>query len=59
MYMNSGGGSGEANVLAFLNREDGFESHILFRRAGARSRGEGLYAGGGRGSHRFDRAVTH
>jgi hypothetical protein len=41
------GGYGESHVYAFLCRNGGYESHILFRRAGAGSRGEGLYAGGG------------
>ena len=40
-------GSGETHVLAFVCQNGEFNHDILFRRAGAGSRGEGLYAGGG------------
>jgi len=42
-----GGGFGEAHVMAFIEDEGRFEPHVLFRRAGAGSRADGLYAGGG------------
>jgi hypothetical protein len=42
-----GGGSGEAHVLFFTCQAGRYEAQILFRRAGAGSRAEGLYAGGG------------
>lgn len=45
--MPYGGGSGETHVLFFTCETGRYEEQILFRRAGAGSRGEGLYAGGG------------
>ncbi len=42
-----GNGLGESHVLAFRCVVGGYESDILFRRAGAGARAEGLYAGGG------------
>jgi ligand-binding sensor domain-containing protein len=41
------GGSGETHVLFFTCEAGRYKEQILFRRAGAGSRGEGLYAGGG------------
>ena len=40
-------GSGETHVLAFVCQDGEFNHDVLFRRAGAGSRAEGLYAGGG------------
>ena len=40
-------GSGETHVLAFVCQNGEFNHDVLFRRAGAGSRAEGLYAGGG------------
>ena len=45
--MPYGGGSGETHVLFFTCQAGEYEQQILFRRAGAGSRAEGLYAGGG------------
>jgi hypothetical protein len=45
--MPYGGGSGETHVLFFTCQAGEYEEQILFRRAGAGSRAEGLYAGGG------------
>ena len=42
-----GNGYGEAHLLAFVNRVEGYEAQIVFRRAGAGSAAEGLYRGGG------------
>jgi hypothetical protein len=42
-----GGGSGEAHVLFFTCKAGRYTEQILFRRAGAGSRAEGLYEGGG------------
>ena len=39
--------SGETHVIAFLCQNGDYKSDLLFRRAGAGSRAEGLYAGGG------------
>ena len=40
-------GYGETHVLAYVCRDGQYENRVLFRRAGAGSRAEGLYAGGG------------
>ncbi|NIM96422.1 MAG: hypothetical protein GTO18_22205 [Anaerolineales bacterium] len=42
-----GKGYGEAHVYAFRRWGGGYETDILFRRAGAGSAAEGLYSGGG------------
>lgn len=42
-----GGGNGDTYASAYLQRESGYEWQLLYRRAGAGSGGEGLYAGGG------------
>jgi hypothetical protein len=42
-----GGGDGETHLLFFRCTEGQYEGKILFRRAGAGSRMEGLYEGGG------------
>jgi hypothetical protein len=42
-----GGGSGETHVLFFTCEGGRYTEEVLFRRAGAGSRAEGLYAGGG------------
>ncbi|UCF61655.1 MAG: hypothetical protein JSV37_02935, partial [Anaerolineaceae bacterium] len=46
-----GNGYGEAHLLAFIDREEGYEAQIVFRRAGAGSAAEGLYRGGGAQIH--------
>ncbi|MBL7164390.1 MAG: hypothetical protein ISS57_17525 [Anaerolineales bacterium] len=43
-YVN---GLGESHVLAFRCADGEYESEVLFRRAGAGARAEGLYTGGG------------
>jgi hypothetical protein len=42
-----GNGDGETHLLFFACVEEQYEGEILFRRAGAGSRSEGLYEGGG------------
>jgi len=49
-----GGGYGESHVYAFLCRNGQYETHTLFRRAGAGIQAEGLYAGGGAQIERLD-----
>lgn len=42
-----GGGNGETHLVLFRCQDGSYASEVLFRRAGAGGRAEGLYAGGG------------